>query len=390
MNKVITINLGGTAFQLEEAGYDALRAYLDTAAGRLQGNPDRDEIMSDIEQAIGEKFRAVLNSYKTVVVEKEVAAALADMGPIEGDEPAHEPGAATSGSEGAQTGPAAASAHATVKRLYRINEGEMLHGVCNGLAAYFGLDPTIVRLLFVLLTIFWGTGLLAYYVMVFVVPAATTPEEKAAATGSPFTAQEFIRRAKAGYYDTTKSFPDKHARREWKRQFKREMRGWRTSFERETHAAAWQWRSHWHNYWAQGAHPAARVALPLFSVLHAALAIVWLCALISLLATGSIFGVSLPGGIPAWVGLLLMMFGYGMLVWPLKMARRAIYYHGVGGPGWTWPVIFVVDALIWIAFVGVLLWLAVHYLPQAKEAVHHAPAVFREALADIKEWWRQQ
>ena len=57
---------------------------------------------------------------------------------------------------------------------------------------------------------------------------------------------------------------------------------------------------------------------------------------------------------------------------------------------WTWPVIFVVDALIWIAFVGVLLWLAVHYLPQAKEAVHHAPAVFREALADIKEWWRQQ
>ena len=85
MNKVITINLGGTAYQLEEGGYDALRAYLETAAARLQGNPDRDEILSDVEQAIGEKFRALLNSFKTVVVEKVVAAVLAEMGPIEDD-----------------------------------------------------------------------------------------------------------------------------------------------------------------------------------------------------------------------------------------------------------------------------------------------------------------
>ena len=60
MNKVITINLDGNAYQLEEGGYDALRAYLETAAARLQGNPDRDEILSDIERAIAEKFRALL------------------------------------------------------------------------------------------------------------------------------------------------------------------------------------------------------------------------------------------------------------------------------------------------------------------------------------------
>src|SRR5580658_2963415 len=85
MNKVITINLGGTAYQLEEGGYDALRAYLETATARLQGNPDRDEILLDIERAIAEKFRALLGSYKTVVVTKEVAAVLAEMGPIEAD-----------------------------------------------------------------------------------------------------------------------------------------------------------------------------------------------------------------------------------------------------------------------------------------------------------------
>ena len=82
--------------------------------------------------------------------------------------------------------------------------------------------------------------------------------------------------------------------------------------------------------------------------------------------------------------------GYGVLAWPLKQARRAVYYHGVGGPGWTWPVVFAIDALVWLAFAGVLLCLAVHYLPQAREAVHHAPAVIRQAVTDIKEWWNRQ
>src|SRR5271163_2213056 len=100
MNKVITINLGGTAYQLEEGGYDALRAYLDTATARLQGNPDRDEILSDIERAIAEKFRALLGSYKTVVVSKEVAAVLAEMGPIEAESgEAANPGASSGASE---------------------------------------------------------------------------------------------------------------------------------------------------------------------------------------------------------------------------------------------------------------------------------------------------
>src|SRR5580658_7430440 len=85
MNKVITINLGGNAYQLEEGGYDTLRAYLDSATARLQGNPDRDEIMADIEQAIAEKFRALLGSHKTVVQTGEVSAVLAEMGPIEVD-----------------------------------------------------------------------------------------------------------------------------------------------------------------------------------------------------------------------------------------------------------------------------------------------------------------
>ena len=62
MNKVITINLNGNAYQLEEDGFEALRTYLESAARRLEGNPDKAEIIADIEQSIGDKFRAVFKA----------------------------------------------------------------------------------------------------------------------------------------------------------------------------------------------------------------------------------------------------------------------------------------------------------------------------------------
>ena len=51
MQKVISINLNGIAYQLEEDGYDALREYLAGAEQQLHDNPDRAEIMADLEQA---------------------------------------------------------------------------------------------------------------------------------------------------------------------------------------------------------------------------------------------------------------------------------------------------------------------------------------------------
>ena len=48
MQKVVSINLNGNAYQLEEAGYEALRAYLERAEARLQESPDRAEIMADM------------------------------------------------------------------------------------------------------------------------------------------------------------------------------------------------------------------------------------------------------------------------------------------------------------------------------------------------------
>jgi phage shock protein C len=56
------------------------------------------------------------------------------------------------------------------KRLYRVREGRVIAGVCAGIAAYFGIDPTLVRLAFALVTIFGGAGILLYLVAWIVIP----------------------------------------------------------------------------------------------------------------------------------------------------------------------------------------------------------------------------
>ena len=71
----------------------------------------------------------------------------------------------------------------------------MLSGVCNGLAAYFGIDVTPVRAIFVLFSLFTGgIGVVVYLVMMMVVPVAVTAEQMAAAHGKPFSAEELIGR----------------------------------------------------------------------------------------------------------------------------------------------------------------------------------------------------
>jgi phage shock protein PspC (stress-responsive transcriptional regulator) len=377
MNKVITINLGGNAYQLEEGAYDALRAYLETATARLQGNPDRGEILADIEQAIAEKFRALLGSHKTVVVAGEVAAVLAEMGPIEAD--SGEADASDAKKTGAAGQEPTANRGSTPRRLYRIREGAKVSGVCTGIAAYLNLDPTLVRLTFVLLTFFWGTGLFIYLVMVIVVPEARSPEEKAAASGDPLTAQEFIRRAKEGYYEAMKGFPDRKERREWKRRFKREMR------ELGDH-----WRFSWHGHWAEHApvHPGMGFALPLLSLLQGLATIAGICALISLLATGAVFGLALPANVPVWLAVLVLLIVYGIIAGPLK-AARSVCYWSLRRPGWTWSAVFLLDAMVWLVVAAVILWLAMHYFPELRDAVHGIPAMMHQAADDIRGWWKK-
>ena len=59
-------------------------------------------------------------------------------------------------------------------RLMRPTNGRMMAGVCAGLANYFGIDPTIVRLVFLVSVLFLGISPLAYVVLWIVMPEAAT------------------------------------------------------------------------------------------------------------------------------------------------------------------------------------------------------------------------
>lgn len=57
------------------------------------------------------------------------------------------------------------------KRLYRSSVNYMLSGVCGGVAEYFNIDPTLVRLAWVILTCMsWGSGVVAYIIASIVMP----------------------------------------------------------------------------------------------------------------------------------------------------------------------------------------------------------------------------
>jgi phage shock protein PspC (stress-responsive transcriptional regulator) len=206
MQKVITINLNGNAYQLDECGYDALRAYLDHADAQLGGNPDKAEIIRDLEQSIAEKCLRFLGPGKSVVSAPEVEQILREVGPVEG-------GAAPSAQASQQSKHAGNDPGAPThpRRLYQIREGAMLSGVCNGLAAYFNIDPTIVRVAFVVSAVVemavtdappWMTVMI-YVLLVFVVPYAKTSEQLAAAQGTsegiPYKVQEVVERVKAKF-----------------------------------------------------------------------------------------------------------------------------------------------------------------------------------------------
>ena len=62
-------------------------------------------------------------------------------------------------------------------RLYRSRKDRMIGGVCGGLGVYFGIDPVIVRLVFVVLSIWGGLGFLGYLVLWIIIP----PEERSGA-----------------------------------------------------------------------------------------------------------------------------------------------------------------------------------------------------------------
>ena len=336
MNRVISINLNGNAYQVDESGFNVLRQYLDAAAVSLKDNPDRAEVMADLEQAVADKCQKYLSAHKTVVSADEIAKIIAEMGPVDG-----EAGAPTEDKSKREEKPGDGT-----RRLYQIREGAMISGVCKGIAAYLNIDVTIVRVVFLILTfVTKGLWLAVYGVLMFVIPHATTSEERAAAHGKPFSAQDLI------------------DGKEWKQQWREQRRAWRRKWRVES---PW-WGRNVQNSASYGSRIFATAMFPIFTIVNLGVIAVAMYAMFFLMRRGPFPNWGLSLGV--WE-LLLIAFVLGIITAPMRAARRASYYAAGFGSNPAWAMWGGVFSLVWIA-VGA--WFAYQYIPQFQYIVNNLP-----------------
>jgi phage shock protein PspC (stress-responsive transcriptional regulator) len=171
MRKTVTITVAGALFHIEEAAYAKLDAYLDSVRAHFASYKDADEIVSDIESRIAEEFSDKLKGRKKVISEQDVDALIQRMGTVKDFE---EFDAADKEKE-----PSSRKEFFTAnRRLFRDTDDQMIGGVASGIAKYFGIDPTVIRLLFAASVLLGGTGVIIYVILWIVLPEAKTPADK--------------------------------------------------------------------------------------------------------------------------------------------------------------------------------------------------------------------
>ncbi len=194
MNKTININLGGIFFHIDELAYQKLKLYLDAIRRSLSDDPQgRDEILNDIELRIGELLSERITNDRMVVNDSDIDEITKIMGRPEDysvdeelfeDEPKY-------------------SSKTTSKKLFRDSDDKFLGGVCSGLAHYFGMDVIWMRLLWLILFFFFGTGFLIYILLWILIPHAETTAEKLQMKGEPVNISNIERKIREEFQDVS-------------------------------------------------------------------------------------------------------------------------------------------------------------------------------------------
>jgi phage shock protein PspC (stress-responsive transcriptional regulator) len=175
MKKTISITLNGIVFNIEEDAYERLNSYLEGLKRHFGSAEYGKEVVYDIESRIAEQLSVKIQDRKKEAVNlAEIDEVIKTMGTVE--DLAGESKKSDSKSESEKSGS---------KRLYRNPDDKIIAGVASGIASYFGIDPVIPRLIFALVVLAGGSGILIYIIMWIVIPEAQTSAEKLEMKGDP-------------------------------------------------------------------------------------------------------------------------------------------------------------------------------------------------------------
>jgi phage shock protein PspC (stress-responsive transcriptional regulator) len=171
----ITARLNRVTLQFEEPAFARLEAYFAEASRTLDGNPDRTEILADLEEAVAEQCRRRMQPGQDIVTMTELGPALEEIGAVQG------PGAPES------------AAQPSPRPLQQVSEGALISGVCQGFARYFQLDVTLLRVIaVVLLVASGGTMVLVYAVLMLLLPYAPLQRGGEPIRKIPAKCREFV------------------------------------------------------------------------------------------------------------------------------------------------------------------------------------------------------
>jgi len=184
MNEVTRIHLGRQAFTIAADAHKELREYITAIKKRVGANEK--EVIEEVELRMAELLHERGVSEEKVVLHKDVIYLKEQLGSPKdfADEEAD--------TQAEQTDEVPAP---QPRQLFRDTENGKLGGVAAGLAAYFGIDATWVRIGFIILTLAWGGGIFLYLLLWLIVPEAKTGSDYLRLHGKPITVdtiKEFV------------------------------------------------------------------------------------------------------------------------------------------------------------------------------------------------------
>jgi phage shock protein PspC (stress-responsive transcriptional regulator) len=180
MKKTITVNLNGRVFTMDEDAYRLLNNYLDNLWIYFRKEEGTAEIIADFEARIEELFSEKIRLGYQVITIEQVEEVIARVGkpddfaePVEVDEDKQ-----TYFTESKEV----------KKKFYRNMDDKMFGGVCSGIAAYFGWDVLVLRIIFIILLFVTQLLIVPAYILTWIlVSGANTAEQKLQMRGKPIT-----------------------------------------------------------------------------------------------------------------------------------------------------------------------------------------------------------
>ena len=166
MKKNFSVNIGGRIFNIDDDAYECLNNYLSRLRHFFAAEQGYAEIIADIEMRIAELLDLQKEQGLSIITLKHIEDVIASMGEpdqlsdSETEQPKHAPGIKTRG------------------KLFRDPDNRQIGGVAAGIAAWFGIDPVWVRLIFAAFTLFYAVGIIVYAVLWLILPVAQTTSEK--------------------------------------------------------------------------------------------------------------------------------------------------------------------------------------------------------------------